>query len=472
MNEPTLTQLQPQRDIPAAERELALRHAPVLRLDAREPFRPVGVGYSLVRRDSSHCSSETRRVAPTSPAVETVIEYSVWWDWGIGHLGNLRRARVALDAAGRTVAIEADAPEQQAPHPASWTALAGGRPQLFVEPGTHVLVAAPGGIDAGRSRHACTRQAGRYGVLTSPEISGLRDLGTPPAERLVHSYLESLAFEPSFDFSQPYPITESLLVPWPALRDWIPQRARWWLAQLETAISPDRRRFLRIAHRGASAHAPENTLAAFEKAADLGADMVEMDVHLSADGVPVVVHDTDLGVVSSYRGNVYWLTVEDLQKLDVGDGRSIPTLDEAITCCIARGVGTYLEIKNGAAVGSVVKTIQTRRLHATSIVASFRPDWLAEVKRIDPDIRTSVLFGAVNVDPIAMARAVGADYVHPAWEWRDSEPHRLLSPKWIRDVQAAGIGVISWHEERPAEVAALKRLGLDGICSNAPELLR
>ena len=105
------------------------------------------------------------------------------------------------------------------------------------------------------------------------------------------------------------------------------------------------------------------------------------------------------------------------------------------------------------------------------IVASFRPDWVADVRAADAALRTSVLFGSPYVDAIALARAAGAQYVHPCWEHQAPEPHRLLTPTWVANVHAAGLGIISWHEERPSEIAALRRLGIEGICSNAPELL-
>jgi glycerophosphoryl diester phosphodiesterase len=96
---------------------------------------------------------------------------------------------------------------------------------------------------------------------------------------------------------------------------------------------------------------------------------------------------------------------------------------------------------------------------------------LADLKAQEPRIRTAVLFGSIHVEPIALARAARADYVHPGWETQAVEPHTLLTSEWITRVRDAGLGIISWHEERPSEIAALQRLGVDGICSNAPDLL-
>ena len=85
-------------------------------------------------------------------------------------------------------------------------------------------------------------------------------------------------------------------------------------------------------------------------------------------------------------------------------------------------------------------------------------------------VATSVLFSALNVDPVKLAQAVGANYVHPCWE-RYPNPSSLLTPEWVARVREADLGIVCWHEERPEEIAALSRIGVDGICSDAPELL-
>ena len=237
-------------------------------------------------------------------------------------------------------------------------------------------------------------------------------------------------------------------------------------------ITPRRGGFLRIAHRGASAHAPENTLAAIVKAAELGADMVEVDLQASADGHLVVLHDPDLSRTTNGTGSVYAYTLAALQQLDAGRGERIPSAAEVIACCERLGLGIYFELKIGFAAEAIVPLIQDDGLHDRVIIASFRPDWLADVRAQDARIATSVLFGSPHVDAVALARAVGARYVHPCWEHQAPEPHRLLTPEWLAAVRAAGLGIVSWHEERPAEIAALRRLGVDAICTNAPELLQ
>lgn len=229
---------------------------------------------------------------------------------------------------------------------------------------------------------------------------------------------------------------------------------------------------VRIGHRGASAHAPENTLAAIKKAAELGADMVEVDLQASADGVLVVLHDAELSRTTDGHGSVYAHTLAELQRLDAGDGERIPTADAVIACCLAHGLGIYFELKIGFAAAPIAALIAAHALYDHAIVGSFRPDWVADVSGRDHRIATSVLFGSRDIDPVALASAAGARYVHPCWEHLAPAPHELLTPEWLARVRGAGLGTISWHEERPAEIAALRRLGVEAICSNAPELLR
>jgi glycerophosphoryl diester phosphodiesterase len=226
-----------------------------------------------------------------------------------------------------------------------------------------------------------------------------------------------------------------------------------------------------IGHRGASAHAPENTLASIIRAAELGADMVEVDLQASADGVLVVIHDAELSSTTNGSGSVYAHRLAALQQLDAGAGERIPTAQEVVECCRARGLGIYFELKVGFAADEVVKLIQRQALHDRVIVGSFRPDWIADVRAQDARVATSVLFGSTHIDPVALARASGAQFVHPCWEHQAPEPHRLLTPDWLAAVRAAGLRIITWHEERASEIAELRRLRVDAICTNAPELL-
>jgi glycerophosphoryl diester phosphodiesterase len=227
-----------------------------------------------------------------------------------------------------------------------------------------------------------------------------------------------------------------------------------------------------IAHRGASAYEPENTLRAFDRAIEMGATMLELDVHLSQDGHPVVIHDADLSRVAKDGGRILELTLEQIKGFDVGQGERVPTLSEVIELVRGRAE-LYIELKGQHTPEAVVKTLQATGFAAQAIVGSFFP-WLPQrVKFLAPTIRTSVLIGQDNrqVDFVEWALAVEADYVHPCWEHASPTPHRLLKPELISDIRRRGLGIVLWHEERPSELRELVKLDVDGICTNTPDML-
>jgi len=117
-----------------------------------------------------------------------------------------------------------------------------------------------------------------------------------------------------------------------------------------------------------------------------------------------------------------------------------------------------------------VAELAQRDLGRYSIVGAFNPAWVARVTDRAPHLATSVLFGAFDIDPVALARAAGARYAHPCWE-RHPAPDTLLTPAWLDHVRRAELGVVCWHEERPPVLAALLRLGVSGICTDRLDLL-
>ena len=199
--------------------------------------------------------------------------------------------------------------------------------------------------------------------------------------------------------------------------------------------------------------------------------MVELDLQQTSDGQLAVVHDTFLHDTEEHAWPVQQSTMSQLRQIDLGGGEHVPSLSEALEVCAEEQLGAYIEVKDGAVLPEMVHVLRDSGWVSHCLVGSFRPDWVAEVKALAPEATTSVLFGSLHVDPVALAKSVGATYVHPCWE-RFAHPSAHLTPGWISRVRRAGLGVIVWHEERPEEIAALRRLGVDGICSDAPELLR
>jgi glycerophosphoryl diester phosphodiesterase len=133
----------------------------------------------------------------------------------------------------------------------------------------------------------------------------------------------------------------------------------------------------------------------------------------------------------------------------------------------------YIELKGQRTPGPVVENLRKTGFLDQAVVASFYP-WLPQKARLlEPAVRTSVLISWRDrqADYVEWALAVGADYVHPCWERGSPTPHKLLTPEMIAHMRGSGLGIILWHEERPEELRELVKLGVDGICTNTPDLL-
>jgi glycerophosphoryl diester phosphodiesterase len=459
------------------DQALAARYAPIIRFDDREPFLPLAAGYTIWRQDGVSPSFRQGRTIELAPpgerAASLAVEYAIWWDWDIGHLYELEHVWVYADAIGRVVRCEA-----------SWhggyhsmrhdgeLALKEDRPIVYSEPGKHAFAPTPEWFLKRRQefkRSETSALAGCSGVLVTSYLQG-RVTRTPLSDLLVRSYLAQHAFEPSWRFENWFGSLSERLVPWLALADWIPARVENWLDKLAHDISPADYRFLRIGHRGAAAHAPDNTLSGLLQAAQLGADMVEFDVQRTADGHAILVHDTHLVDAEGRNWPVRQSNLARLQTIDLGQGTQVPTLEQALELCLEQQLGVYIEIKDGAVVADVAAAVRKYDMASTAIAASFRPDWLAELKAQAPEISTSILFGSPHLDAVKLAQSIQASYVHPCWE-RLFDRCTLLSPQWLARARRAGLGIICWHEEDPQAIAALRRVGVDGICSDAPELL-
>ncbi|MCY3833027.1 MAG: glycerophosphodiester phosphodiesterase family protein [Chloroflexi bacterium] len=453
---------------------LARRYAPIIRFDQREPFYPSAVGYTVFREDSP--SSSFPRQIQLADDIAFVIEYAIWWDWDIQHLYELEHIWVSIDRDGNLADAEASwhGRYHQMRDESGLLPLQDGRLAICSEPGKHAFAPSPQQLlrREAQTRASCGARAGLMGVHVTPLFEGLIRDETPLNNRLAHTYLERLRFEPTFDFSIDFDLRQAAFVPWRHLFQWIPQRVTAWLDHLGATIPPERRRVLRIAHRGASAYAAENSAEAMRAAAELGADYVEIDIRATADHCPVVIHDGGLQRTHAVAGHVSDYSLDELRRL-TATGDPILSFDQAVQLCRELGLGLYLDIKRltSKSARALFESLAARQYWKYAIFGSFRPDYLAHIKAACPEARTSILFGAVDLDPVKLAQSVGADFVHPCWENRAAQPHKLLTPEWIASVRAADLGIVCWHEERPAEIAALMALGVDAICSDKPELL-
>ncbi|MHB0876121.1 MAG: glycerophosphodiester phosphodiesterase [Anaerolineae bacterium] len=224
-----------------------------------------------------------------------------------------------------------------------------------------------------------------------------------------------------------------------------------------------------IAHRGASAYEPENTVRAFERALELGADWLELDVRLTVDGHAVVSHADELESCTNGRGRISTSTLAYVRGLDAGAGERVPTFAEVMEA-LAQRCGLYVELKADGAATAVAASIDPARRDGL-VLGSFRPRLLLEAAAAAPGLPRSILVGDPDVDLVEAARAVGAHFVHPCWEAAHPTAHVLLTEALLARWAAAGLETVVWHEERPEELAHLARLPVWGICTNAPDVL-
>ena len=451
---------------------LAARHAPRIRLDSRDPFPPDAVGITVFREDAPSPSFPRQIALPAGATA--AIEYAIWWDWDIQHLYELEHTWLYLDADERLIAADASWHGKWDPMRTEDGALPltdDGHLCLLSEPGKHAFAATPARLQERRPHTdmSCGQRAGAMGLHVTPLFeTQLRPARTPDANQLIHTWLERHRFAPSYEFTREFALDKAPFVPWTVMATWIPRRVNSWVEYLAAKYPRGQRRVLRVGHRGASAHEPENTLESFAKAAELGCDMVEMDLRYTADHVPVILHDDSLRRTFGPSRPIVDLRWEEARAL----APALPSLEEAVATCKRCGLGIYLEIKainHDAGARALEILRQYDYLHAT-IIASFRVDWLAAIKRACPELPISVLFSYANVDAVALARAVGAEFAHACW---DTEPDNvaLMTEEWLDAVHGAGLGIICWTQLNRESAHQLRAKGVHALTADDPKLL-
>jgi len=232
-----------------------------------------------------------------------------------------------------------------------------------------------------------------------------------------------------------------------------------------------------IGHRGAAALAPENTLASFRAAAALGCRMVEFDVRLSADGIPVVFHDATLDRTSDGHGRVGSRPLADLKRLDAGGWFSpsflderIPTLAETLALCLELGLAVNIEIKPDAgaeratagAALAVATTMWPSEL-PPPLVSSFSCRALAAAALAAPDWPRGLLLGKRLGDWRDAAARLGVRAIHAA--------HQAFDAATIADIRQAGLEVLAYTVNDPGRAALLWRWGVAAVFSDNPAVL-
>ena len=219
-------------------------------------------------------------------------------------------------------------------------------------------------------------------------------------------------------------------------------------------------RVLRIGHRGAAGHAPENTLAAIQKGIALGVDFVEIDVRRTADGVLVVLHDETVNRTTNGKGRVDRLCLRDIEKLNAGNGEHIPTLEEVLKVAAGK-TGLMLELKIRGAAQQTVEAVREAGFRDPVIYASFLHDELKYVRTVDPEASLMVLFGGLFRASVARAIKYGPSYVG----LRHDKATRPLVDAFHR----ADLLVFVYTADAPSDIQHALSLDVDGVISNFPE---
>ncbi len=219
-----------------------------------------------------------------------------------------------------------------------------------------------------------------------------------------------------------------------------------------------------IAHRGASAYEPENTLRAFRRAVEMGADMIELDLRMSADGHLVVIHDEDVARVTGEPGSVAEMTLAALRGLNVIGGGKIPSLAETIVF-MSDQVELNIEVKAPGLEEKLVRLLTEMEEKSSKgvLVSCFDYAVLERLKALSPFL--PIAFLTVDLEEAKKAIVkVEIDALHPL--------HTIVSDKLVVMAHDREVAVNAWTVDDPARMAELISLGVDGICSNRPDVLR
>lgn len=217
------------------------------------------------------------------------------------------------------------------------------------------------------------------------------------------------------------------------------------------------------AHRGASGYEPENTLRAFEKAIEMGAPMIELDVHLSKDGKLVVIHD----YTTKDGKKIEDLTLTQLKKYDVGKGEQIPLLQEVVEAVNQRAV-LNIELKAAGTPGPVAQLLKEYITQKNAdpkkfLISSFDHFLVKEFQQYAPEIPTAIIFEGNPLKRAQIATDAGAQAAVLQYKW--------ISPEFIKDAHARGIKVYGYTVNDAQTAHTLQAMGIDGIITNYPDLL-
>jgi glycerophosphoryl diester phosphodiesterase len=242
------------------------------------------------------------------------------------------------------------------------------------------------------------------------------------------------------------------------------------LMMLITCCQDNSEGFIVMAHRGASAVAPENTLVAYEKAMEMGADYAELDVRQTKDGAIVLMHDKTVHRTTGMKGFVWDFTLEELKQLEAGSwfgekykGEPIPTLEEVIRLVQGR-MKLNIEVKiseNEPGIAQkVVDIVRAENFSKNCMITSFDMETIKTFKVIGPDLRTGFIFD----------KEYRPDVFEGNWDILSSN-YKLVDAEFMCLAKKSGKKTYVWTVNEREEMLRLIGLGVDGIITDKPDLL-
>lgn len=220
-----------------------------------------------------------------------------------------------------------------------------------------------------------------------------------------------------------------------------------------------------IGHRGAMGHETENTLPSIQKALDLGVDMIEIDVFKIKSGEVVVFHDDKLDRITNAPGNIEDYYIVDLMQVIVDGGHKIPMLQEVLKL-IDNKVALNIELK-GAGTADRVNHIMKYYIEKKNwspdnfIISSFNWDELKDMRKYNSNVAIAVLTEEDPLEAIPVAKELNAVAINPYFKKLDEEKAEAIHD--------AGFKIYTWTVNEPADIEAMKNVGVDGIITNFPE---
>ena len=221
---------------------------------------------------------------------------------------------------------------------------------------------------------------------------------------------------------------------------------------------------VKVGHRGAAGHEPENTLRGFRRAMELGADMVELDVQICGSGELVVIHDGTVDRTTDGAGEVAEMTLDELRSLDAGMGERVPTLQEVIDLAAGR-IGINIELKGPGTAGPALEQIRRALESGWEVadfqVSSFRLEELSTFRELSGDVRTGVLYAIDDGGVMDFAERNRAYSLNPH--------HRAVTVDLVARAHDAGLKVYAWTVNEAMDIGNMRGLGVDGVISDYPD---